>query len=211
MTFRTFFLFAFAGQLFGQLESNTLTITASRAPSAEADQAIFNVTVDAIPSKGLDDILAALQTLGITAANLSSLDRLTDGTLEWYFTLPVLFAKVQSTANSVAALQQTIAKSNSGLNLSFSIDGSQASPALMQSQSCPVTDLVSGARSQAQKLADAAGFSVGPILSIDASSANIISTLGFYSVTALSSFVLYYSAPAPSCAITVKFQLLRYE
>jgi hypothetical protein len=214
MTLRTILLFAFAGRLFGQLVSDTLTISASRVLSIQADQTDFNVIVDAPPSNGLDDILTALQTSGITAANLSGLRSLTDGTLEWFFTLPVSFAKVQTTAASLATLQQTIAKSNNGLKLSFYIGGLQISDALAQSQSCPATDLVSDARAQAKKLADAAGFVVGSILTIDGSSANGAGATAFYSVLPLENFFLgaVYAAPTPpACAITVKFRLLRYQ
>jgi hypothetical protein len=214
MKLRTILLFAFAGQLFGQLVSDTLTISASRVLSIQADQMDFNVTVDAPPSNGLDDILTAIQTSGITATNLSSLYSLDDGTLEWQFTLPVSFAKVQTTAASLVSLQQTIAKSNSGLTLSFSIDGAQVSSALAQSQSCPVSDLVSDAQGRAKKLTDAAGFTVGPILTIDASSAiGAAARADFFSVpTGVFLGYVNYSAPVPpTCAITVKFRLLRYQ
>ena len=206
MTLRTILLFAVAPRLFGQLESNTLTISASRVLSIQADQADFNVTVDAPPSNGLDDILTAIQTSGITAANLSSLRSSTAGALEWQFNLPVSFAKVQTTAASLVSLQQTIAKSNNGLKLSFYIGGLQASDALAQAQSCPVTDLLSDAQAQAKKLADAAGFAVGPILTIDGSSANGAAARVDYPINT------GFAAPAPStCAITVKFRLLRYQ
>jgi hypothetical protein len=215
MKLRTILFFAVAGRLFGQLASDTLTISASRVLSIQADQTDFNVTVDAPPSNGLDEILTAIQTSAITAANLSSLRSLTDGTLEWFFTLPVSFAKVQTTAAALVTLQQTIAKSNNGLTLSFYIGGLQASDALAQAQSCPVTDLLSDAQSQAKKLADAAGFVVGPILTINGSSANSAAALAdFFSVPTGAKFVnaVNYPAPAPpACAITVKFRLLRYQ
>jgi hypothetical protein len=93
--------------------------------------------------------------------------------------------------------------------LSFYIGGLQVSDALAQSQSCPATDLVSDARAQAKMLADAAGVTVGPILTIDGSSAN-----GAAARATLEDFFLGYAylAPAPPlCAITVKFRLLRYQ
>ena len=206
MTLRTILLFAVAGRLFGQLVSDTLTISASRVQSIQSDQADFNVTVDSTPAQGLDEILTAIQTSGITAANLSSLRSLTAGTLEWFFNLPVSFAKVQTTAAALVTLQQTIAKSNNGLKLSFYIGGLQVSSALAQSQSCPFTDLVSDAQTQAKKLADAAGFTVGPILTIEDSSANGAAARADYPLNTA------FAAPVPpACAITVKFRLLRYQ
>jgi hypothetical protein len=214
MKLGTILLFAFAGQLFGQLASDSLTINASRVLSIQVDQTDFNVTVDAPPSNGLDEILTAIQTSAITAANLSSLRSLTNGTLEWQFNLPVSFAKVQTTAASLVSLQQTIAKSNNGLKLSFYIGGLQISDALAQSQSCPATDLISDARAQAKKLADSAGFVVGSILTIDGSNAN--GTVAPYGLLLLNPFVDFlqgdwYAPTPPACSITVKFRLLRYQ
>jgi hypothetical protein len=212
MTLRTILLFAVASRLFGQLESDTFTISASRVLSIQSDQAVFNVTVDAPPAHGLDDVLTVLQASGITAANLSDLYSLTDGTLEWSFTLPVPFANVQTTAASLVSLQQTIAKANKGTALDFSIDGVQTSSALAQSQFCPFTELVSDARAQAKRLADAAGLTAGSILTIDGSSANAASAPALYALPPYATFLLGYSAPAPPpCAITVKFRLIRYQ
>src|ERR1700680_2896172 len=117
-------------QLFGQIESDTLTLSASRVLSIQPDQAHFNVTMVSTPTQGLDEILAALQATGITAANFSSLTSQSDGTLQWLFNLPVSLAKVQTAAVSLVSLQQTIAKSNNGLTLSFYIGGLQVSDAL---------------------------------------------------------------------------------
>ena len=202
------------GLLFGQLESNTLTISASRVLNIQPDQALFNVTIVSTPTQGLDDVLAALQATGITAANFSSLNSLPDGTLQWLFNLPIALTKVQTTAASLVSLQQTIAKSNNGLTLSFYIGSLQVSSALAQSQSCPVADLVSDAQAHAQKLADAAGLTVGSILTINGSSANVSPPPMFYSnliFGELLTGVVYPAPEPPPCAITLKFRLLRYQ
>ena len=113
------------------------------------------------------------------------------------------------------ALQQAIAKANNGLTLSFYISGLQVSDALAQLQTCPFADLISDARAQAQKLAQAAGLSAGPILSINAGGSAATPPLTASAIDAVLSLSLLLGsveAPAPSgCALVVKFQLLRYQ
>jgi hypothetical protein len=60
---------AFAG---GQILPNSITVTASNNVNLQPDQAVFSVTVGSGLDTGLDDVLAAVQSAGITAANLSS-------------------------------------------------------------------------------------------------------------------------------------------
>src|SRR6202034_4532412 len=57
--------------LFGQVESNSITVSASQNASLQPDQAVFSVTVQSGVNTGLDDVLPALQGSGITAANLT--------------------------------------------------------------------------------------------------------------------------------------------
>ena len=63
-------------------------------------------------------------------------------------------------------LEQTIAQNNSGLTLTFTVEGTQASQShkMQQSQPCSNADLIADATAQAQKLAAAAGLTLGPIL-----------------------------------------------
>jgi uncharacterized protein YggE len=66
--------------------------------------------------------------------------------------------------------------------------------------------LVSDAQAQAKRLADAAGFMVGPILTIDRSSVNGAAARRVYPINT------GFAAPSPpACAITVKFRLIRYQ
>jgi hypothetical protein len=187
----------FCSVAFGQLDSNSITVSASTNATVQPDQVVFSLSVASGINTGLDDILAALQGLGITAANFSSVSTqgqtiATLGTvplmpapgLIWFFTLPTPLANTKATVSTLAALQQNFAKQNNGLTLSFSVIGAQVSQQLMQSQPCSITGLITAATTQAQSLAAASGFTLGGIL-------------------ALSS-----STPSP-CAITVKFNVTR--
>jgi len=182
---------------FGQVDSNSITVTASRGPSSgQPDQAVFGVVVTSGVDTSLDDVIALLQGTGISAANLQSLNEypISNGSsgqateaLNWRFSLTAPLAKNKDTIAMLTNLQATIAKKNNGVTISFSIQGTQSS---VQPQTCSQSDLLTDARTQAQKLADGAGVSVGNILALSGST-----TAG----------TLY-----SSCLLTVKFALLRY-
>jgi hypothetical protein len=182
---------------FAQVDSNSITVTASRGPSSgPPDQAVFGVVVTSGVDTSLDDVIALLQGTGIGAANLRSLNEypISNGSsgqateaLNWQFTVTAPLAKNKDTIATLTNLQATIAKNNNSVTMSFSIQGTQSS---VQPQTCSQSDLLTDARTQAQKLADGAGVSVGNILALSGST-----TAG----------TLY-----SSCLLTVKFALLRY-
>jgi hypothetical protein len=198
---------------FGQIDSNAVTVTASRNATLQPDTVLFDVTVATGFNAGLDDVIAALAGSGITAANftnVSSQQFIQDFNpgvvapqpmLQWTFVLPVPLSKLKDTSTALSNLQQSIAKKNAGLAMSFFVQGTQVSPQLQQSQPCVVSDLLTDARAQAQKLADAAGLTLGQLLALSSatSSTTVSSSFG------LASFLLSPSV----CAVTVKYALIR--
>jgi hypothetical protein len=202
----------FLSLAFGQVDSNSITVTASRNnASAQPDQAVFNVQVNSGLDKSLDDIIVALQGSGITSANFQGLSAFfpSGGTgtgtmpppqsLDWSFQLAAPLAKVKDTITTLSSLQAKIAGQNNGLGLSFSIQGTQSSA---QPQACSLADLITNARTQAQNLADGAGVYVGNILAMSSSTTGVVSAVGLASA-------LLGASVAP-CTLTVKFALLRY-
>jgi hypothetical protein len=157
---------------------------------------VFAVHVDSGLDTSLDDVIAALQGTGISAANLQNLSTLFNSrvselgvqtaTLDWWFTFTAPLAKSKDTITMLTNLQATITQRNNGVTMSFSIQGTQSSAQL---QACSLPDLLPNARTQAQKLADGAGVSVGNILAMS-------------SPTATGQLI--------TCTLTVKFALLRY-
>jgi len=152
--------------------------------------------------------VAALSGFNITTANFTGVsDYSSPQTLQWSFTLAVPLSDLTGTIGSLTKLQQTIARNNSGLTLTFGITGTQASAQLQQEQSCSASDLIADATVQAQRLAAAAGFSAGPILRL--SNAPLIEPVAARLTGNLTGF-LEASTPAPvSCVLVVEFQLLR--
>jgi len=224
-----FFTLALSAPLaFGQLDSNSLTVTASRGVSLQPDQALFGVFVDSSTVTSLDDILAALQGSGVTIANFSGVSTSTATLilggpptplppgpggpvmLEWAFALPVSLAKITSTIKTLTGLQQSIMQNNSGLTLSFSIVGTQVSPQLQQMQTCVLADLISDAQAQAQKVAAAAGLGVGNILALSSPVVTSVSNGTTVPVSRLTSSISSLLTSPPICTVTVKFALVRF-
>ena len=178
---------------FAQVDSNSITVTASRGSSpGPPDQAVFGVAVTSGVDTSLDDVIALLQGSGITAANLQALSEYpiasgssgqTAEMLNWRFSFTLPLAKNKDTIAMLTNLQATIAKKNNGVTMSFSIQGTQSS---VQPLTCSQSDLLTDARTQAQKLADGAGVSVGNILAMS-------------------------SPTGAACVLTVRFALLRYQ
>jgi uncharacterized protein YggE len=211
-------LLAFSPLLFGQLDSNSITVSASRNASLQPDQAVFSVSVQSGLSASLDDVVAALQGSGLTAANLSGVNSLqlalnvgTMSGLTWVFSLPVPLANTKATVASLTTLQQNIAKLANGFTLSFSIVGTQVSQQLAQSQTCSLTGLVADATTQAQNLAAAGGMTLGAIVAMSSSTANVISSAQPGFVAFVGSFSAVTSTTlVPPCAVTVKFNASRF-
>jgi spore germination protein YaaH len=204
-------LFLIAAPVFGQLTPHTLTITATRSTYLQPDTVVFGLSVSAGPTTTLDQIVASLSSLGVTSSSLTSVNNTSaPSNLQWSFNLAVPLASMTATIGTLTKLEQTITQNNSGLTLSFSVGGTQVSQQLQQSQTCSNADLVSDATAQAQKLAAAAGLTLGPVLQL--SNAGLNQT---YAVLEVGSFVGYvapdfllgYPSSPVNCSLTVQFQL----
>jgi hypothetical protein len=200
-----------ASLVFGQLDSNSVTVTASRGTNLQPDQVTFSVVVQSNLNSNLDDVLAALQGSGITISNFSGINVAPVGVfvvngvpspepgINWTFVLPVPLSKIKETTSNLNTLQQKIAKQNSGLKMLFSLQGAQVSPQLAQSQPCVMADLLADARAQAQKLASAAGLNIDTILAMSGF-AGTAQGIGLATLVA-----------APPCTVMVKFAITRYQ
>jgi hypothetical protein len=200
---------------FGQLEPNTIMISATRQINLQPDQAVFGLSVTSGLTVGLDQIVAALSGLNITAANLSGIgNNYNPPSLQWNFTLNVPFSSLTQTIGSLIQLQQAITVNNSGLALTFNFNGTQVSPQVQQSQSCSTSDLIADATAHAQKLASAAGLALGPILKLSnippsessapASVANGLFVLGDFSEWFS---IAPSSTSSTPCSLVAQFQL----
>ncbi len=203
-----------AAPLFAQLESHTLAVSATRTINPQPDQVVFGLTVSSSATASLDQIVAALSGLGITDANLTGISDLVP--FQWGFTLVAPLSNLSAIIGALVKLEETIGQNNSGLALTFTIEGTQVSEQLQQSQSCSNADLMADATAQAQKLAGAAELTLGPLLKVSNVPVNqnyavpsIVGRLGYVFVGEFSELLLAAPAPSPvTCSLLVKFQLL---
>jgi hypothetical protein len=203
-------LVSFAPLLLGQLDTNSVTVTASTSATLQPDQVVFSIEVDSGLNTTLDDVVASLQGSGITVANFTGINNgllpttlVAQPTIAWLFSLSAPLAKIKDMVSQLTSLQQSIAKQNDGLKMSFSVQGTQVSQQLQQSQPCVLSNLLANARAQAQNLAAAAGFTLDVIQAMSSAISTSVSSQG----QGLSSFLL--GAAAAPCAVTVKFGLVR--
>jgi hypothetical protein len=212
---RTHFIFLLAAALASAQTPppNSVTVTASKPSTLQPDQVVFQVDLVGPISTTLDDAVAALQGSGITAANFSGVSTqqfaLQSGPnvqpgvqLRWSFNLLADLANMKATAGTLTAVQQSVAGKKNGMSVLISVVGTQVSQRLAQSQSCSMADLLADARAQAQKMASAAGLSVGAVLSISSATGT---SAAANAVLGLGVFVSPVSQPV--CSITVKFAL----
>ena len=121
------FLLLTAVPVFGQLPPHTLTIAATRSINLQPDQVLFSLSVSSGAASTLDQIVAALSGLGITSSNLTGVfNNPTPPNFQWDFTLAAPLSNLTATIGSLTKLQQTITQNNSGLTLTFYVDGTRS-------------------------------------------------------------------------------------
>jgi hypothetical protein len=210
--------------VFGQFPSHTVTVQATRSVNLQPDQVVFGVSVSSSTGTNLNQVVAALAGVGITAADLTGVGNSDPSTFDWGFTLAVPIASLTATSASLTSLEQTIGQNNSGLALTFSVNGTQVSQQLQASQTCSNADLIADATAQGQTLASAAGMTLGPILklsNVPATPSAVGATLGFFPTLVLGGrlgsfsgapvgygFPVQYVASPVTCSLFVQFQLL---
>src|ERR1700730_13282796 len=84
---------------FGQLDSDTLTVSVSQSVNLQPDQIVFGITQIAPPDRSVEDILASLKAAGITQATFSTVYSVPGSPdLHWVFTIAAPLSKMQATS-----------------------------------------------------------------------------------------------------------------
>ena len=205
-----------AGLSYGQLDSNTVTVTASRTATLQPDQVTIGLWAYSKPDTNLDDVIAALPGLGLSAANLSSVFTGLNQELQWSFTMTVPFSKIKDT---LTALNELSSIQRNGMSISYYLQGTKVSPELQAAHPCPQTTLLADAQVQAQKVAAAVGMSVGAVVSMSDGSGASAPAAAFYAISnpftavaisgvqAVRFLSLTNSNPQPACSLIVQFRL----
>jgi hypothetical protein len=213
---------------FAQLDSYTITVTASRVTYVQPDQISIAVSIDTDLGATFDQVLKLAQMAGVVATDFSAVYAISNNPsssgsysngpptgFEWVFFPNVPFASLKDTLNLLTKARTAIAQQNPGTTLSFDIQGVQTSPQALAAQTCKAQDLMTDARAQAIAVSGAAGFGVGSVVALsDASSlpgiayvgsapaSPTLSRPGFMTLGSVIQDVL-----PPRCAIVVKFRL----
>jgi hypothetical protein len=112
---------------------------------------------------------------------------------------------MKATVTALTGLEQSNLQPNSGFTLSFSVQGTQVSSALQQSQVCSIPGLIADATAQASKLASAAaGLNLGSIVAMTSGTSSPV-----YGIEYLGALSSQFTAPQ-SCTLTVKFAVTRF-
>lgn len=198
-----------------ELDSNTLTITASRTFNIVPDQALIWVGVGSTQVLTPDTAAAFLQGSGITADNLTGVSSGIGGTT-WYFSLAVPWSNLKDTLTALASDQR---KTGPRASIDYSVQQAQVSPSLQAAQGCVYPALVADARAQAQKVAAAAGVTVHEIVglsdgTVQAPVPTFAALIPVFSLGSVRSGVFVnpfglsgFPAPSSSCSITVQFRI----
>ena len=150
--------------LFAQLSWNAVTVTASQSTTTP-DRIIFYVSVNAGPEATLDEVVAPLQAVGLTAGDLVGVTpQPGQSKSAWQFRLTVPLAKVKDTTAALTAIERNLAQNGGKLSLDYTIQGKayDSQPA----QTCDWAALLADARTQAKNTAGAAGLSAGNVLAL---------------------------------------------
>ncbi len=195
---------------FGQLDSDTLTVSVSQSVNLQPDQIVFGIIQIAPPGRSLDEVLASLKAAGITQATFSTVSSVPGSpNLQWLFTIAVPLSKMRATSAQLTAQK-----------ILFSVQGLQVSDELQRAPQCSIPSMFADIRTQAKTIADAAGLVVGDVLAISQENAQVGVQLQQQNPpTAIGRLGQWFSAPlfttplpAPvNCFLTVQFKLLRYH
>lgn len=218
---------------YGQTD-NSVTVTATRTVNAQPDQASFTITVTTPMTASLDDVLAAVQGTGLTAANLVSVSTPSFGisvltpmqtppapTLAWTFAITTPFSRIKDAYAALGGLPAAVRQKNQAFTAAFAFSGATASQAALDDARLRLLpDLINDARAKAKQPTDAAGLGLGGIIGMTeigttfgSTPASTPAVIPIGTPSGLPSFLLAAVStptPPPTIALSVKFTLLRF-
>jgi hypothetical protein len=195
--------------LFGQLDSGSVTVTATRSIGLQPDQAVLTASVLSGLDANFDQILRSVADAHIVESEFSGVTVVNQPlglSLRWDFDLAVPIAQLPDTISTLRAQL-----------LNITVRGTQVSAERRAAEPCPREDLMADATSQARRMSLAAGIALGPILSV--AEGGVIGAVlvpvaasrqGVFSVTVGPYGGSSFAPPLPPslpvvCSLTVKF------
>jgi uncharacterized protein YggE len=214
---------------FGQNESNSITVTASRSMDVPIEQVSYSIQVKSAIDATLSQVLQQVQSLGITANDLSGVSTTAPvlqlpipgisvvpdtPQLIWSFSFTSRFSQFQQTLSQLRAAS-TPNPDRKNFTISFSIVNASATQATIdEAASRVLPDLIADARVRAKRLVDAAGLTVGVILTLsDSRSTDSAGAIGVASADILrlaTTSLGGFTSPKLTVSVSVRFAFLRY-
>jgi hypothetical protein len=161
-----------AGLMFAQLDSDTITITATgQTPVLQPAELNVSLGVYAVRELGLEDVLKALAGVAVSERNLIGVSEsrfigvcIPSGnncspTKSWNFAFTTPLTKLNETMRALASID---AARQPGISIYYSFSSDAAAAAT----DCAYPTLISQAQRQAQNIAAAAGVRVGGIVAM---------------------------------------------
>jgi hypothetical protein len=219
-----------ASACLAQLDDDIVTVTATRSVTLQPDQAMLGLNVTTPLNTGLDDVLAAMPGLGLSAADLVFVNTtlLTNNvpSLTWLFSKGVPFSNLKDAVAAATAAEQSLAANRSTFNLTFYVSSQVSQTAQQAPAVCPIPTLFADAQAQAHQIASAAGVRIGGVVSMAQGSALQLPTAalragdfaqaaifdpltGTQPSASFVSFLLTQPISPAGCSLTVQFKLLR--
>ncbi len=166
-------------------QSDGVTVTVSRNANLNADEVYFAVAVVTDPGASLDDVLKAAQGTDISAQGLMSINLQQYGPapnqyrLAYAFGFTVAFSKYKDTNDKLSTARRTMATLDPPMDLQiYGIGISPSETSRVQARQQLLAPLLSDARARANEVAQAAGVTLGNVVSV--TEAWAVSTSAYY-------------------------------
>lgn len=204
-----------------QLDSNSITVTASRRIYPALDEVQAYIRVYSPPDVTLEQVTEALRGAGAGPVTFGTVQTnrgfvipigAFEGSTMWTFIATSPLSGLKEWLGRLDSAKAAIARSGSRLSMSYDVSGPQSSAKARLAVACSQSDLIADARSQAQAMAAAAGVGLGPVLAV-ADSGSAATAVAFIGASGASGTFLFGIAPTVTpitCAATVKFGFSRY-
>jgi hypothetical protein len=208
----------------------SVTVTVSKQINLPVEQVNFDIVVTSGLDATIDQVLTVVQNLRLTVKDLVGLGSFAPNfdrsgipatQFLWQFRLVRPFAQLQPTLAELQSWSNNADKKFTGTYSLATLTTTEATARRLADDALP--DLIADARVKAQHLADAAGLTVGSILSLTNASildpvkfavaprAAAILSSGTGIVPVLTFLTNPFFAPTSTASVTIRFSLLRYS
>jgi uncharacterized protein YggE len=155
-------------------QTDSIAVSALKTVELTPDEITFNLGIGTDPEVSLDQVLAAMQTLSLAATDLVGIGSqqlgpsVSQTRIIYQFAFTIPFAKFKETNDKITTVRRSLAGAVPAMDvLSLSIVINPTDAARDQAFQTALPDLIADARRRADRLAKAAGLTVGGITGLN--------------------------------------------